>query len=165
MVTPNVNPCQCRNRSRVCSDKGLDLRYRYREAVGMLTSRLARGLATAVALAAVAATVTSGSAAAAGPNHGHQRPLPAHVFAPYFQTYKPGDPAEQAAASGARYLTMAFLQTPVAGSCEATWDGDPNRPISQAEYGASIARLRAMGGDVIASYGGGDASGHGTDIA
>jgi len=128
----------------------------------MLTSRLARGLAAAAALAAVAATVTPGSAAAAGQ---HQRAIPAHVFAPYFQTYKPGDPAEQAAASGARYLTMAFLQTPVAGSCEATWDGDPNRPISPAQYGDSIKRLRAMGGDVIASYGGGDASGHGTDIA
>jgi hypothetical protein len=127
---------------------------------GMLTSRLARGLAAAAALAAVAATVTP--AAAAGY---HQRAIPAHVFAPYFQTYKPGDPAEQAAASGARYLTMAFLQTPVAGSCEATWDGDPNRPISPAQYGDSIKRLRAMGGDVIASYGGGDASGHGTDIA
>jgi chitinase len=60
---------------------------------------------------------------------------------------------------------MAFLQTPVAGSCEATWDGDPKRPISWAQYGDSIARLRAMGGDVVASYGGGDASGHGTDIA
>jgi chitinase len=129
----------------------------------MLTSRLARGLAAAVALAAVATTAVPGSAAAAGQYH--QRSIPEHVFAPYFQTYLPGDPAEQAAASGARYLTMAFLQTPVAGSCEATWDGDPNRPISLAQYGDSIARLRAMGGDVIASYGGGDASGHGTDIA
>ncbi|MFI9383644.1 glycosyl hydrolase family 18 protein [Kutzneria sp. NPDC052558] len=118
-------------------------------------------LAAAVALTALAATAIPGSAAAAG--HGHA--LPEHVFAPYFQTYNPGDPAEQAAASGARYLTMAFLQTPVAGSCEATWDGDPNRPISWAQYGDSIAKLRATGGDVIASYGGGDASGHGTDIA
>ena len=134
----------------------------------MLTSRLARGLAAAAALAAVAATATSGSAFATGQaaaGQSHQRPIPAHVFAPYFQTYNPGDPAEQAAASGARYLTMAFLQTPVAGSCEATWDGDPNRPISSAQYGDSIAKLRAIGGDVIASYGGGDASGHGTDIA
>ena len=118
-------------------------------------------LAAAVALAALAATAVPGGAAAAG----HGRSIPEHVFAPYFQTYNPGDPAEQAAASGARYLTMAFLQTPVAGSCEATWDGDPNRPISWAQYGDSIAKLRAMGGDVIASYGGGDASGHGTDIA
>jgi chitinase len=91
--------------------------------------------------------------------------MPSHVFSPYFQSYLPGDPAEIAAASGARFLTMAFLQTQVTGSCEVLWNGDPKTPVSWAVYGDSFERLRARGGDVAAAFGGGDASGHDTDIA
>ena len=53
-------------------------------------------------------------------------PLPAHVFAPYFESWTGANPATLSQQSGARYLTMAFLQTASAGSC---WCG--RRPFSE----------------------------------
>ena len=91
--------------------------------------------------------------------------MPAHVFAPYFQSYQPGDPAALAEASGARYLTMAFLQTQTAGSCQVLWNGDPTTPVSPSVYGASFAKIKALGGAAAASFGGGEADGDNTDIA
>jgi chitinase len=116
-------------------------------------------LLAALTTMAVSLVGTAGAAAST------QRVLPSHVFSPYFQSYLPGDPAELAAVSGTRYLTMAFLQTHTPGSCEVLWNGDPATPVSQSTYGDSFAKIRARGGDVAVSFGGGDADGHGTDIA
>jgi Glycosyl hydrolases family 18 len=124
-------------------------------------------------LVAVAGVV--GAAAAlllgAGPASAGQRPapagglLPAHVFAPYFETYAGSSLGNLSAASGAKYLTLAFLQTPSKGSCDVAWNGDPTTPVSWSTYGADIRRIRAAGGDVVPSFGGYSADHDGTEIA
>lgn len=125
-------------------------------ALGVVPATAARPAVTASAqpVRPVPATV----AAAPGP-------FPAHVFAPYFETYRPDSLAGAAAASGARYLTLAFLQTPLRGSCTVTWDGDVHRPVSATVYGTAITRIRSRGWDVVASFGGWSADHGGTDIA
>ncbi|GII89032.1 chitinase [Sphaerisporangium siamense] len=91
--------------------------------------------------------------------------IPAHVFAPYFEAWTGEDPATLAQQSGAKYLTMAFLQAATKGSCTAYWNGDTEMPISQSTFGASINTIRAAGGDVIPSFGGYTATNTGTEIA
>src|SRR4051812_16160422 len=105
-------------------------------------------LAAATAVATIAAGAVPAYAGAG------RQPLPEHVFAPYFQTYTGADPAEVGNASGARHLTMAFLQTQATGSCDILWNGDPTTPVARATYGKQIARIRAAGGDVVPSFGG-----------
>jgi chitinase len=124
-----------------------------------VTRPLARGLVAAVT--AVAAIVAGTVPATAG----GRRTLPEHVFAPYFQAYTDANPAEVSKASGARYLTMAFLQTEVTGSCEILWNGDPAKPVARSTFGPQIARIRAAGGDVVPSFGGYSADSTATEIA
>ena len=85
----------------------------------MSRSRLfrSRGLAT---IAVTAAILTTGAVLGVGASaHEIERKaIPAHVFSPYFQAYTDASPAALSQASGARYLTMAFLQTEVTGSCD-----------------------------------------------
>jgi len=124
-----------------------------------VTGPLTRGLlAAATAVAAIVAGAVPAYA-------GVRRTLPEHVFAPYFQAYTEADPAEVSNASGARYLTMAFLQTEVRGSCDILWNGDPDKPVTWATFGPAIARIRAAGGDVVPSFGGYSADSTGTEIA
>ncbi|MEX1659410.1 MULTISPECIES: chitinase [Streptomyces] len=93
------------------------------------------------------------------------KPLPAHVAAPYVESWTGDSPAALAAASGNKYLTLAFLQTDTAGSCTAYWNGDTGRPISKAAFGRDIATLQARGGDAIPSFGGWSADTTGTELA
>jgi hypothetical protein len=122
------------------------------------------------ALAAATATlVTIGFAApgaGAGTWHGG-RGLPRHVFAPYVETYDTtdGGPAALAQESGARYLSLAFLQTATPGSCTAYWNGDTSTPISPSSFGSDISVIQAAGGNVIPSFGGYAADTTGTEIA
>jgi hypothetical protein len=125
-----------------------------------VTRPLARGLIAAAS--ALAAVVAGAIPAYAGSGH---RTLPAHVFAPYFQAYTDANPAEVSKASGARYLTMAFLQTQTTGSCDILWNGDPAKPISRTVFGPQIAQIRATGGDVVPSFGGYSADSTATEIA
>lgn len=92
-------------------------------------------------------------------------PLPAHVFAPYFEAYNGDSPAALSEQSGAKYLTMAFVQTEARGSCTPYWNGDSGRPIAQSEFGADFTTIRSRGGDVIPSFGGYAADNGGTEIA
>ncbi|MFJ1548048.1 glycosyl hydrolase family 18 protein [Streptomyces sp. NPDC088246] len=92
-------------------------------------------------------------------------PLPAHVFAPYFEAYNGDSPAALSEQSGAKYLTMAFVQTEARGSCTPYWNGDSGRPIAQSEFGADFTAIRSRGGDVIPSFGGYAADNGGTEIA
>jgi hypothetical protein len=114
-----------------------------------------------IALAAVLLIVVSPSAAA-------NLPLPAHVYAPYYETYlgtaTPSISAT-AQASGAKYMTLAFIQSAGKGSCAPTWNGDKSQPISSSVYGSDIATLQGRGGDVIPSFGGYSADQGGTEIA
>jgi hypothetical protein len=134
--------------------------------------RLRHPRGRAAALAAAAALVVSSCAAAAAPAAAASGPaarpaaVPAQVYAPYFETYlAKSNIASVAKASGAHYLTLAFVQTPKKGSCTLTWDGNAKEPLSGGHYLGEIAAVRAMGGDVIPSFGGAGADGSGTEIA
>jgi chitinase len=127
---------------------------------------------TAGAVLAAAILASAGpavaSAATSSTHAGDQwrpRALPAHIFAPYFEGYTADDPAVLSAASGDKYLTLAFIQTPSAGSCDIDWNGDTSTPIAYSTYGASIAEIRARGGEVIPSFGGYAADHAGEEIA
>ena len=122
--------------------------------------RSALAIAASAALGAGALT-----AALAQPAHAYTA-LPAHVYAPYYETYlAPNTPsiAATAQASGAKYLTLAFLQSAGKGSCSLDWNGLATQPLNY--YAADIAALRAAGGDVIPSFGGYSADQGGTEIA
>src|SRR5215470_15244142 len=109
------------------------------------------GIGAAAAPAAAATTYT---------------PLPAHVYAPYYETYlAPNTPSitATAQASGAKYFTLAFLQSTGKNSCALDWNGNSAQPLNY--YNSDIASLRAMGGDVIPSFGGYSADHGGTEIA
>jgi chitinase len=141
-----------------------------------LRPRTALALGAGVPLAVVLATGACGaSASATGPatvtrpaavaGHGH-RLVPRQVYAPYFETWTKDSIAAVARASGAQYLTLAFLQTPTRGSCSVAWNGDPKRLVGPGDpYVAQIRKLRAMGGDVVPSFGGYSADQDGTEIA
>ncbi|HEY2552651.1 MAG TPA: chitinase [Streptosporangiaceae bacterium] len=138
-------------------------------------SRLRVALAAGLSVAAVGgmsfALPASGAAGntvaqAAAASHPAGQPLPGRLFAPYFETWTRDSISAVARASGARYLTLAFLQTPRRGSCRLTWNGSRRQPVVPGgRYTADIARLRAMGGDVIPSFGGFSADQGGTEIA
>jgi hypothetical protein len=123
------------------------------------------------ALLATGALVLSSLAAAAPANAAaggnRARPMPYRIFAPYFEAYdmSAGGLAGQSRASGAKFLSLAFLQTAVAGSCVADWNGATTQPISQATFGNDIAAIQARGGNVIPSFGGYAADTTGTEIA
>ena len=130
----------------------------------------ARWVGTVLSACALVATGTMAQASAVGSGTDHvdthaARPLPQHIFAPYFEGYTPDDPGVLSAASGSKYLTLAFIQTPAAGSCQIDWNGNAATPISWSTYGAAIARMRAAGGDVIPSFGGFAADHGGQEIA
>ena len=124
--------------------------------------------AASLALLAAAATVTTIGLTAPGASaDGWRSPgLPQHVFAPYFETY---DTSAGLAAlsqqSGARFLSLAFLQTDQPGSCTAYWDGNTSQPISPASFGSDIAAIQSRGGNVIPSFGGFTADTTGTELA
>jgi hypothetical protein len=119
---------------------------------------------TTVGLAALTAALLAGTATTA--KAATYTPLPAHVYAPYYETYlAPNTPSLTATStqSGARYLTLAFLQSTGKSSCSLDWNGNASQPLTY--YQADIASLRAMGGDVIPSFGGYSADHGGTEIA
>jgi hypothetical protein len=119
------------------------------------------------ALAVAAATIglaTTGAGTASAATAAN--PMPAHVFAPYYEMYDTGTSlAKQSQKSGAKYLSLAFLQTATAGSCTAYWDGDTSKPIAFSSYGGAISHIQSMGGQVVPSFGGYSADTTGTDIA
>ena len=112
-------------------------------------------------------SMVSAAPAGAWAGSDQAQPLPYRLFAPYFETYdtSAGSLATQSQESGAKFLSLAFLQTATAGSCVAYWDGDPTQPISQASFGSDIAAIQARGGNVIPSFGGYTADTTNTEIA
>jgi chitinase len=124
------------------------------------------GTVLALLLFGAGALGTAASASTAGSGHGwHVRPLPEHVFSPYFEAYTTDSPAALSQQSGAKYPVLAFLQTPSAGSCTVDWNGDTSTPVSSAVYGADIRQIRASGGDAVPSFGGYGADTTGTEVA
>jgi hypothetical protein len=116
----------------------------------------------ATALAALGLTALGSGGAQAATT---ATPLPAHVFAPYWEQYSGDNPETESQESGSPYLTAAFLQTASAGSCTAYWDGDTSQPVSSSTYGSQFAAIQAAGGNVIPSFGGAAADSDDEDIA
>ncbi len=136
------------------------MRPRYVWATATLTA-IAAVLASGLALAAGPASA-SASASSAG------RVRPAHVYAPYFEAYLPGSVAIVARQSGARFVTLAFVQAAgkkPGNACRLTWNGVGSQPVSKGGYTLGIKSLRARGGDAIVSFGGFSADQGGTEIA
>src|SRR5579871_6546562 len=100
--------------------------------------------------AQTAARTTAGAASTA-----HHGLLPPHVFAPYYAA-GPGVLAATSKASGARYLSLAFLQTAKPGSCTVYWNGDLATPVGKP-FAAGIAAIQRAGGQVVPSFGGASA--------
>jgi hypothetical protein len=117
-------------------------------------------------IVAVAAAGLLAGGSAATPAFAAGTPLPAHVYAPYYETYlAPNTPSISGTsqASGVKYFTLAFLQSTGKGSCTLAWNGNSAQPLNY--YAADIAALRTAGGDVIPSFGGFSADQGGTEIA
>jgi len=115
--------------------------------------------AAVLALAAGAFSVAGATPASAA------TALPAHVYAPYFETWTTDSLTTDAQQSGARYFTMAFVEVATKGSCVPVWNGSSGQPITGGLYLSDIASLRALGGDVIPSFGGFSADNGGTELA
>src|SRR5213592_1358843 len=113
------------------------------------------------ALAAAALAVLGGAASGAPQPAG----LPAHIYAPYFETWTTDSITTTAQQSGARYFTLAFLETLGKSSCTLAWNGTKTETIPSGRYVSDIASMRALGGDVIPSFGGWSADQGGTEIA
>jgi hypothetical protein len=126
-----------------------------------MSNRLVAGAFAVASLTTLAVVVVTNAVPASAAAGG----LPPHVYAPYFETWTPDSITTIAQQSGARYFTLAFLQTPRKGSCVATWDGDAAQPVSAGKYLSDIGSLRALGGDVIPSFGGYSADHSGTELA
>ena len=90
--------------------------------------------------------------------------LPTHVFSPYFEMWTGDSISGIAAQSGAKYLTLAFLETTSKTSCTLAWNGVASQPVTGGRYLSDIGSLRALGGDVIPSLGGWSADQGGTEI-
>jgi len=127
----------------------------------MSSSRL-RGPVTTIAVAGVALFVALSSVGSASAAAG--APLPAHVYAPYFETWTTDSITNVAQQSGARYFTLAFLETLSKSSCTLAWNGDKTQTVATGRYLSDIASLRALGGDVVPSFGGWSADQGGTEI-
>jgi chitinase len=125
-----------------------------------MRARRVRPLVAPIAILLAAAVMPVGAATA-----GAAVPLPGRVFAPYVETWTGQNLAGLAQASGARYLTLAFLKTAAPGSCTPLWNGDPATPISAPAFRTQIATVQGRGGDVIASFGGFSADSTGTELA
>jgi hypothetical protein len=126
-----------------------------------------------VATAALALLATAPTAVSAAPAHHSDRlrPLPYRLYAPYYESYlaphTPGITAT-AEASGAKFMTIAFLQSRGTKSCAVDWNGAASQLLTS--YNADIASLRKLGGNIIPSFGGNSADtfgshDHGTEIA
>ena len=122
----------------------------------MLAGRL-RTCLVAVCVMLVAGSAASGTGAATA--------LPAHVYAPYFETWTTDSISSIAQQSGSRYFTLAFLETLSKTSCTLGWNGSRTDLVSGGRYLTDIGTLRSMGGDVIPSFGGWSADQGGTEIA
>ena len=126
-----------------------------------MVTRTRAMLAMAACAGAVLLAAAAGGQAAARP-----RPLPQHLYAPYFETWTTNRISAVARRSGARYFTLAFIQSTGRRSCTPAWNGDPTQTMAAGRYVSDVATLRRRyGGDVIPSFGGYSADHALTEIA
>ena len=91
--------------------------------------RRLRGPASILAMLALAAGAVPGVTAAATPN-----PIPAHVYSPYFEAWTSDSLATVAQQSGARFFTIAFLETTSKTSCTLAWNGAKADDVRSEEH-------------------------------
>lgn len=77
--------------------------------------------------------------------------FPARFSAPYVPEWENQDLVALANATGHKFYTLAFIING-SGTCNPTWNGDDS--ITGGNQGKYINALRAIGGDVIVSFGG-----------
>ncbi len=78
--------------------------------------------------------------------------FPTRFSAPYVETWDNNNLANLANATGHKFYTLAFVIN--GGTCNPTWNG--GTCLTCNSYGSYINSLRALGGDVIVSFGGAD---------
>ncbi len=79
-------------------------------------------------------------------------PFPDRVCAPYVACWTSLSVSALAGSTGNKYYTLAFLISNGSTNSAAYWNG--NQALSGGKYVNDIAALRAVGGDVILSFGG-----------
>lgn len=110
---------------------------------------------TALPTASSAPSLAAGAAA-----------LPTRLFAPYVEMWVGDRVTTLAEASGNKHFTLAFLETTSTTSCELVWNGATRLDdVAGQQIAADARALRAMGGDVIPSFGGYAADHEGREIA
>jgi chitinase len=120
--------------------------------------RVLAALAAAGLVATGVAVATDGSAqAAVTANAATTTALSSNWYAaaPYLMPLQndPPDPTAVMAATGIKAFQLAFILAPNSGGCTPTWDG--TNPVStDTTVAATIAAVRAAGGDVSVSIGG-----------
>jgi Glycosyl hydrolases family 18 len=125
----------------------------------LMRRRVLALLSTLLLVVGGATLVASSAAQAAG------TPVPAHVYAPYFETWTTDSLTTVAQQSGARFFTLAFVEVATKGSCTPVWNGDASQTMASGRYVTDLTNLRALGGDVIPSFGGFSADNGGTELA
>ncbi|MCP2164288.1 chitinase [Goodfellowiella coeruleoviolacea] len=118
-----------------------------------------RVAATALLLAGFLSTAGTATAADTPPATAPATPVAAAPMtaAPYYMPLdnNPQDVADILANSGVKHLILAFVLAPNTGGCTPTWDGNPAQPVrTDTAVAATIAAIRAAGGDVSVSFGG-----------
>jgi hypothetical protein len=93
---------------------------------------------------------SGGAGAVGGAGASGSGNFPARVSAPYLETWNNVSLTGLATATGHKFYTLAFMIS--GGGCAATWNGDT--ALSSNKFVTDLASLRAMGGDVIISFGG-----------
>jgi hypothetical protein len=76
--------------------------------------------------------------------------FPKTYFAPYVSRYPAAALTKLAEDTGIRYFTLAFILN--GGKCSARWNG--STPLDMPFLHKDLEGLRAMGGDIIVSFGG-----------
>jgi chitinase len=103
--------------------------------------------AAALGIAGLILGINAQASAAANPGPG----FPAHFSAPYAEMWNsPSTLMTAYNATGNKYFTLAFIISQ--GTCNASIDGDT--AITDSGWNSAINSVRAVGGDVIASFGG-----------
>ncbi|MFF7636487.1 chitinase [Kitasatospora sp. NPDC008050] len=116
--------------------------------------RLASALAPLAMTAGIVLATPLSGYAATQPGPG----FPPRYTAPYIETWRPGSSLTEAQqATGLQYFTLAFVISD--GSCNGAFDG--TTAVTNEGWQTAVNRLRAGGGDVITSFGGGA----GTELA
>jgi Glycosyl hydrolases family 18 len=95
-------------------------------------------------------TIVTNGGGGGGGGGGGAGNFPARFAAPYVESWNGTSVTNLANTTGHKFWTLAFVISN--GSCTATWNGDTL--LSSNLYLNDINSLRAMGGDVIISFGG-----------